>query len=345
MKRVVVLLITLLSLLGCHQQVVKTANRNWLPDIKIENHDLKGNVKMCRTIDEYEDYANLGTQRDTTVSYFNTQGYLSSVSYINITQRTTTYFYDETSRLIGSKSLFSSDNRTSEDSYSYDERGLLTEIKSVERTGATNHHLILKYDDKGRCIEEQSYLNEEASPIFSYKTEYDDKGNTSSTTVYGTERELKRIEFISYDSEGKKIETTDTFYTSEGGESHRLKTTYNKQELPTIVEEHRNGSLHAKNVYIYDDSDREKEIISYEMSRDGELTISNRSSYDYDDKGNLIKMVTYSGEGEEIYSSSSTYAYDKNGNWISKTTTSYFMFEGGKESSSNTIRRTIEYYE
>ena len=203
----------------------------------------------------------------------------------------------------------------------------------------TKHYVLdsLGVIKKGKVTENKFILN------------YNEKGNITNRTEYGTDGKLTSNRIYKYDEKGNEIERYDsvkksrtTFVYDDKGRKieslsgrtlHKFKYKYNQSGIMIECSEYNSDStLYSKEEYNVKGQLTKRTSYSNGKS-DGE------SRYKYDVKGNEIEFY-FKLDTFFLIESTSTYKYtkfDNLGNWISQT-----EYQGGSPSFIH--ERVIEYY-
>lgn len=218
-----------------------------------------------------------------------------------------------------------------------------------------------KYDEKGNPIE----YTYKGWSIHKWKLKWDDKGRVIEESVFDTDGNLKYKRTFKYDNNGNNIEREDqTAYTHDTNRFMYSKYVYkydNKNnKIGWYREDNIDSSLSPMETYKYDDNGNILEeksfsdgvlsaIIKYDYDNNGNLIevktnsldrdYSSKATINYDEKGNEIERVETGVIDKEPIKIKNTYKYefDKNGNWIKK-----IEYEDGI--AEMITKREIEYY-
>lgn len=222
--------------------------------------------------------------------------------------------YDSLSNRIRSKSYDSKHilQNYSRDTYKYDIKGHILEVKEIET---------------GEAIA-NNYME------FSIKYKYDENGNQvecclidpkaiSSKSIYKFNENNKVIEEIHFSSAGKVWNWDRYDYDNHG--NRILWEQYNSED-----------KLTSRIKQKYDNSNNLIDNEEYELT-DGKLQFAFRSKLKYDRNNNQIEVNTYNEKGDLASTLSFSYIYDNQGNWTE-------CFEYYKDKPTKKIVRKIEYF-
>ncbi|MBE6807302.1 MAG: hypothetical protein E7527_04750 [Ruminococcaceae bacterium] len=250
----------------------------------------------------------------------------------------TTYTYDENGNLVREERIGTDGSRLVECTYSgnklitrktqqragdtttqvyvYDAKGNLTMVRYLNRNGDWLGQTIYTYDEQGRCLSEEKAMMEEASELTP---------------------QLNYTRYHTYDSEGRVLTQTDTYYYE--GEIEEKSTLYYTYEEDgsycevwiSEVAYHNDPKLTQTTYYDakgkelrgesqYEDETEPYYVFEYRYNDRGDVEYDHHryfaeeevTLYTYDEAGNLLEQETTTLEGEQTYFACNT--YDERGN-------------------------------
>ncbi len=176
--------------------------------------------------------------------------------------------------------------------YKHNEKGELIEEFRYNSDGTIGQEITYMYNDRGNCILIKSRDGNEAKSSEEHK-KYDNNGSV--------------VERIRYNPYGLKTKDEYAFkYDKNGNEVEE-------------ISDYENGSFEDKKTFIYNDMEKEIEIISYKQGK-----YSSKTSVKYDNIGNIVERTNYNYKGKEFKEYMRTikqYDYDKTLNWIKSVET------------------------
>ncbi|MFJ1435169.1 hypothetical protein ACILFN_07460, partial [Capnocytophaga canimorsus] len=188
MKKIILLVITAISLIGCN---LNKENNDWKRD------NLKGKVKSVRETPYYvvEKFGEIqkGRIKSFITSYiYNEQGNLIEDNRYNSDgslSRKTACKYDTNGNRI-EENWYNSDGSLSwKTAFKYDTNGNLIEANSYNSDGSLSGKTACKYDTNGNLIEANGYNSDGslyATDIYTY--EYDKYGNWVKRIMYNNDK-------------------------------------------------------------------------------------------------------------------------------------------------------------
>jgi len=189
---------------------------------------------------------------------------------------TTSMRYNTENRLVFSESTRDNGELIVRTSYSYNDRGDMTELATEARVEKASKRVLMSYDDEGRIVQtvvrdaegkvsgrtlnsydaggnllEQSSYTSEGTSISTTRNEYDSEGRLVKTVVLNPARETVQVLSHSYDSEDRLVESSAS--NPAAGTSSRTALQYNDKGLPSRVDTFdKLGRLASRITYRYE---------------------------------------------------------------------------------------------
>ena len=271
MKKIIIILISLLTIIGC-------VGQESYKETDLQKQELKGKIKsQTKTTYRYKTTEKSGKiqkeeQQSKLVSYFNKDG--------NFTER---IFYDK-------------EKGTIRQEFSYDEKGNLIEIKGYEANGTLGTKITYKYDQKDNRIEENTYSEGVLQQKNTYKYDQDNREIEVIRNVFAFwNGGVKLRQVNEYDTKGKKIEERNFSNNNE----LTSKALFSYDEKGNLIEEYfvnlTDKEPSKKNTYVYDNNDNkieEKKCVYQNLSENIDRKVCKfyvTNYYKYDEKGNKIE--------------------------------------------------------
>lgn len=229
--------------------------------------------------------------------------------------------YDDQGRKVLAETYYNGE-LYSKSTYTYNEKGQLTESVNYDKNGAVNLRHVYTLTDTGQPKENIAYRGNEGKLYNRNVYEYDDVirvingieyRNQISSIEYNADGTIDREHLTKYNEQGKHIESI-TRHTDEKKQKYNSHSTmkYNAQ-----------GDCIEYTNYNNDGSIKDTHSYTYEYDSEGKRIIPPHEPYDDPD-------APKPGETEEVEN-------DHHGNWIKKTT--YF-----EKKPTNIFLRQLSYY-
>jgi len=272
-----------------------------IPLTAIENHIL-GPVKSVR----YQEYKIEGKDSarvldDSGYNVYDKYGHLidqNEYAADGTPKWKCTYKYDSNNKAVEWDFNFYEEKYSSKTTFTYDDKGRKTAVKTISSNGKFSGKGDYKYDDRGNEIQATGYNGDgKVIRITSYK--YDSRGFQTEMTMREGDGKLIRKSTQNYDNNGDK--TGGTEYADDTTIARKWTATLdNKGRTIERTGYSKDGSIFGKSKMKYDDWDNLTESVNY--TPDGKIDTASWNMYfdfTYDSKGNATKETWYKLNGDK----------------------------------------------
>ena len=282
MKRIIIIFISLLAIIGC----VGQESHN---ETDLQKGGLKGNIKSIEST-KYTAYEKFGqVQKDEFIGR-------SIFSYNKKGNLTEGNDYD-----INGELLFKGED-------TYDERGNKLEQVMYNSYGKLLHKVTYKYDDKGNRTEEKDYdSNGKLTIRVTYA--HNEMGNKTEENVFPSDNKPYQIKY-KYNDKGEQIEQVENSKIEDIDIEVKLTTKYDSKGNKVEEENFFNDKLTSKKLYKYDQKGNKIEESFIGFSTEP----SKKTLYSYDNKNNLTELNDFDANNNLI--KRIVYRNDEKGNAI-----------------------------